>query len=248
MLDYFFPNMPLRNTSEKEKLELAEVDVKRFRRTIRQFKLINALLSASSRLVCQHFFSIMAQDLNRSYTLLDVGVGGCDVAIRVARQARQRGFKLNITALDNDKRILPIAYQAIQGYPEIRIVEGNALDLHRLGSFDFVFSSHLLHHLAWDDIKIFMDSIVAQTRLHKTAGSGQKGCSRGGGRFAFGAGLANRRHQTLGLPHRRREDNQRSTGRNRGPRRATPGYTYNPGELRQYVVANGLVCPGGGSV
>ncbi len=165
MLGYFFPDMRLRNTSDKEKLELADVDVNRFRRTIRQFKLINSLLSASSRLVHEHFFSIMAQDPDRIYTLLDVGAGGCDIAIRAAREARQRGLKLNITALDNDKRILPIAYQAILDYPEIRIVEGNALDLNRLGSFDFVFSSHLLHHLAWDDIKIFLDSIIAQTRL-----------------------------------------------------------------------------------
>jgi len=34
-----------------------------------------------------------------------------------------------------------------------------------LGPFDFVFSNHLLHHLAWDDIGIFLDSIIARTRL-----------------------------------------------------------------------------------
>ena len=165
MLDYFFPDMRLRNTSDKEKLELADVDVNRFQRTIRQFKMINYLFSASSRLVREHFFSIMEQDPDRVYTLLDVGAGGCDIAIRAVREARQRGLKLNITALDNDKRILPIASQAIRDYPEIRIIEGNALELGRLGSFDFVFSNHLLHHLAWDDIKIFLDSIIAQTRL-----------------------------------------------------------------------------------
>jgi len=165
MLEYFFPDMRLRNTSDKEKLELADVDVKRFHRTIRQFRLINYLFSASSRLMRKHFFSIMEQDPDRIYTLLDVGAGGCDIAIRAAREARQRGLKLNITALDNDKRILPIAAQAIRDYPEIRIVEGNALELGRLGSFDFVFSNHLLHHLAWDEIRIFLERIIAQTRL-----------------------------------------------------------------------------------
>ena len=165
MLDYFFPDMRLRNTSDKEKLELAHLDENRFRRTIRQFKLINRLLSASSRLIRTHFFSVMEQEPDRSYTLLDIGAGGCDIAISAVREARQRGLKLNITALDIDKRILPIAHQAIRDYPEIRSIEGNALDLHRLGSFDFVFSNHLLHHLAWDDIRIFLDSIIAQTRL-----------------------------------------------------------------------------------
>jgi 2-polyprenyl-3-methyl-5-hydroxy-6-metoxy-1,4-benzoquinol methylase len=165
MLNYFFPDMQLRNTSGQEKLELADADSNRLQRTIRQFKLINYLLSASNRLLREHFFSVMEQDPQRTYTLLDVGAGGCDIAIWAAREARQRGLHLNITALDNDARILPIAYQATRNYPEIRIVEGNALDLSRLGSFDFVFSNHFLHHLAWDDIKIFLERIIAQTRL-----------------------------------------------------------------------------------
>lgn len=165
MLDYFFPDMRLRNTSDKEKLELADVDSNRLRRTIRQFKLINYLFSSSGRLLHEHFFSIMEKYPDRIYTLLDVGAGGCDIAIWAAREARKRGLKLNITALDNDKRILPIAYQAIRDYPEIQIVEGNALDLSRLGPFDFVFSNHFLHHLAWGDIKIFLERIIAQTRL-----------------------------------------------------------------------------------
>ena len=165
MRNYFFPDMRLRNTSDKEKLELPDADLYLVRRTIRQFKLINTLLSGSRRLMRQHFFSMMEQDPDRIYTLLDVGAGGCDIAIWAAREARQRGLKLNITALDNDVRTLPLAYQAIRDYPEIRIVEGNALELSRLDSFDFVFSSHLLHHLAWEEIKIFLDSIIARTRL-----------------------------------------------------------------------------------
>lgn len=165
MLDYFFPDMRLRNTSDKEKLELPDADLHLSRRTIRQFKRINSLLSGSNRLLRKHFFTMMEQDPQRVYTLLDVGAGGCDIAIRAVREARQRGLKLKITALDNDKRTLPIAQQAIRDYPEIRIVEGNALELSRLDPFDFVFSSHLLHHLDWDEIKIFLDSAIARTRL-----------------------------------------------------------------------------------
>lgn len=165
MRDYFFPDLQLRNTSDKEQLELADADVHRFRRTIRQFKLINFLFSASGRLLREHFFRIMEQDPHRTYTLLDVGAGGCDIAVRAAREARQRGLKLDITTLDNDARLFPIACQATRDYPEIRIVEGNALDLSRLGPFDFVFSNHFLHHLAWNEIKIFLEKIIAQTRL-----------------------------------------------------------------------------------
>ncbi|MFA7403794.1 MAG: methyltransferase domain-containing protein [Pelobacteraceae bacterium] len=165
MLDYFFPDMRVRNITENEKLEQPDADMRQLRRTIRQFKLINMLFSASSRLLRSHFFTVMEQDRDRNYTLLDVGAGGCDIALWAAREARRRGLHLNITALDNDKRILPIAHHAIRDYPEICIAEGNALELGGLGTFDFVFSNHLLHHLSWDDMAIFLESIIARTRF-----------------------------------------------------------------------------------
>ncbi len=165
MLDYFFPDLSKRNITDKEQLELADEDLDRMGRTIRQFKVINYLLSGSRRLLREHFFRIMEQDPAREYTLLDVGAGGCDIAIWAACEARRRGLKLRITALDNDRNSLPVAYQAIRDYPEISIVEGDARELNRLGSFDFVFSNHLLHHLDWDEIKVFLDSILPRTRI-----------------------------------------------------------------------------------
>lgn len=165
MLDYFFPDMKRRNTTDKERLELAEVDPDLVRRTLRQFRLINRLLSRSGALMREHFFPIMERDPERCYTLLDLGAGGCDIALRAAREARRRGLKLHITALDNDRRTLPFARQAVRDYPEIGIIEGNALDLSRLESFDFIFSNHLLHHLAWDEIRIVLEQVIVKSRL-----------------------------------------------------------------------------------
>jgi 2-polyprenyl-3-methyl-5-hydroxy-6-metoxy-1,4-benzoquinol methylase len=165
MPDFFFPEMRFRNTTDKEKMERVNADPDRLFRSIRQFRWINALFSASRRLLREHFFPMMERDPKRVYTLLDVGAGGCDIAIWVAREARNRGLKLNITALDNDPRILPIASKAIRDFPEIRIVEGNALDFGELGSFDFIFSNHFLHHLDWDEIGIFLRQVLARTRL-----------------------------------------------------------------------------------
>jgi 2-polyprenyl-3-methyl-5-hydroxy-6-metoxy-1,4-benzoquinol methylase len=157
--------MRLRNTTDKEIMDRADADPDQLHRTLRQFHWINFLFSASRPLLREHFFSMMIQDPTRSYTLLDVGAGGCDIAIWAAREARNRGLKLNITALDNDPRILPVACRAVRDYPEIRIVEGNALDLSQRGPFDFIFSNHFLHHLAWDEINIFLQQVLAKTRL-----------------------------------------------------------------------------------
>jgi hypothetical protein len=34
-----------------------------------------------------------------------------------------------------------------------------------LEAFDFVFSNHFLHHLDWDEIRAFLDSILPRTRI-----------------------------------------------------------------------------------
>jgi len=165
MLDYFFPDLRLRNTSEKEKLELAEADPVLVLRTLRQFALINRLLSGSSRLMREHFFRVMERQPGRIYTLLDVGAGAGDLAVRAAREARRRGLRLEITALDNDRRALPLARLAARDFPEIRVVEGDARDLARLGPFDFIFSNHLLHHLTEEEIGVLLERLAVQTRL-----------------------------------------------------------------------------------
>jgi len=165
MPDFFFPDMRHRNTTDKEEMDRADADLDRLLRTIRQFRWINVLFSASRRLLREHFFPTMEQDPKRVYTLLDVGAGGCDIAVWAAREARNRGLKLEITALDNDPRILPIAYRAVRDCPGIRILEGNALDFGKLGSFDFIFSNHFLHHLDWDEIENFLRQVLARTRL-----------------------------------------------------------------------------------
>jgi 2-polyprenyl-3-methyl-5-hydroxy-6-metoxy-1,4-benzoquinol methylase len=165
MLEYLFPDLQRRNTSDKELLELPDLDQNQTRRTIRQFRLINRLFSGSRRIMRKYFFSVMGKHPDRLYTMLDIGAGGCDIAIAAVREARRRGLKLEVTALDNDPRILAAAYLAIRDYPEIRIVKGDALELSRLGGFDFVFSNHLLHHLGWDEIRILLEQITVQTRL-----------------------------------------------------------------------------------
>ena len=165
MIDSIMPDLRNRNTTDREKMDRTDADPQRLLRTIAQFRRINALFSASRRLLRRHVFSIMAQNPGRAYSLLDIGSGGCDIVCWAAREARRRSLQLNITALDHDPRMLPVARRAVRDYPEIRIVEGDALDLKRLGPYDFVFSNHFLHHLSWEEIEIVLQGLIARTRL-----------------------------------------------------------------------------------
>jgi 2-polyprenyl-3-methyl-5-hydroxy-6-metoxy-1,4-benzoquinol methylase len=165
MVDYLFPDLRHRNTLDRELMDHPDADLPKLLRTIRQFDLLNRLFSGSRGLFRAHVFSVMERDPERVYTLLDVGAGGCDIAIWAAREARRRRLKLRIKALDCDERILPLAVHAVRDYPEIRPVTGNALDLGPWEPFDFVFSNHFLHHLAWEEIALFLHQALAKTRL-----------------------------------------------------------------------------------
>lgn len=165
MLDFIIPDLRVRNTTDQEEMDRADADPEMLLRTIRQFRLINALFSAARGLLRRHVFSIMEREPTRVYSLLDVGAGGCDIARWAAREARGRKLGLRITALDNDPRILPATRRTVRDYPEIRLLQGNALNLSRLGSFDFIFSNHFLHHLSWDEIGTFLRVIIPRTRL-----------------------------------------------------------------------------------
>lgn len=143
-------------------MDLPDADLTRLIRTIRQFKLLNMLFSSSRILIKRHFFSIMEQCPGQTYSLLDIGAGGCDIAVWAAKEARRRKILLNITALDTDKRIIPSAAAAIKNYPEIKLVHASAMDLAQMGQFDFIFSNHFLHHLEWKEI----EDVVKLVRIH----------------------------------------------------------------------------------
>ena len=159
------PDLRERNLTDKEDMDLPEADLETLHRTIRQFRLINILFSGSRRLLRTRVFNIMERDRQRHYTMLDVGAGGCDIAVWAAREARRRKLSLHITALDNDARIMPVAEKAIRSYPEISFKIGDALNSNNLDIYDFIFSNHFLHHLKWNEIKMFLQQALSHTRL-----------------------------------------------------------------------------------
>ncbi len=85
---------------------------------------------------------------DRAITVLDVGTGGADIPIALARWARRAGRRIRILALDRDAATLAVAGRATARYPEIVFLQGDALALPvRPCSVDVVISALTLHHL-----------------------------------------------------------------------------------------------------
>jgi len=85
---------------------------------------------------------------DRAITVLDVGTGGADIPRALARWARRARRRLRIFALDRDPATLAVARRGADRYPEIVLLQGDAMALPlRPASIDLVISALTLHHL-----------------------------------------------------------------------------------------------------
>lgn len=152
MAPLFFVDLKHR-LEEQELMDKPDADTGRLHRTVEQFDLINRLFSGALGLFKKHLAPLIAADPNREWTLLDFGSGGADIDRAVVRYCRRRGWKLKITALDLDPRVLPWAHELCRDYPEITPVTGSVFDMAKLGDFDLIMSNHTLHHLPYPDVR-----------------------------------------------------------------------------------------------
>ncbi len=150
------PDMTVRSV-EREKMDRRDSSKSQLFRTLEQFRWINRFFSSAWRPICRHVLPELAANPQRRWTFLDVGGGGGDLAIRLARHCRRYGIPIDITLLDYDPRVVEFARKATSAFPEIRVKRGDALQLDRQAeSYDFVFANHLLHHLTDEQIVSFL--------------------------------------------------------------------------------------------
>lgn len=161
----FFPDLKQR-LYQAELMDEEGCDEKKLNRTIKQFGLLNALFSAAVPLFRKHILPVMKTQPDREWTILDLGAGGGDIDRALVRLLRRQGLKVKITALDLDPKIVGWARELCGSYQEITVVQGSAFDLSALGTFDFVISNHMLHHLSFDQVRL----VTANARAHSLYG------------------------------------------------------------------------------
>lgn len=148
-----------------EMMDMEDCDLGKLEKTYEHFYKINRLLSKWNSIYRRYLRPVM-QGQNRTYTLLDIGFGGGDIPIALAKWANKDGIKLEITAIETDQR----AIQFVNPRPAPANVSFRYKDSSELidekVSFDFVISNHVLHHL--DDEALH--SVLNEARTLSTKG------------------------------------------------------------------------------
>jgi 2-polyprenyl-3-methyl-5-hydroxy-6-metoxy-1,4-benzoquinol methylase len=109
--------------------------------------------------VAPFFARFQAERPKRPLRVLDLGTGGADVPVALARWARARGLRVSVVGLDVQHDVLACATPQSRRLPEVRLVAGDALRPPiRPGGVDLALCSLTLHHLP-------EDAVVALFRL-----------------------------------------------------------------------------------
>lgn len=151
----------LRAETAVEEMDRDDCDPVLLWRTYSQFPVVNACVAGWGPLYREMIRPVLPT--GRQGTILDIGCGGGDIAVALARMARRDGFDVLVTGIDPDERAHRFAAaRARRAGPGSGVVFRGATSAELVaegGVYDVVVSNHVLHHLTPGEL----EALVADT-------------------------------------------------------------------------------------
>jgi 2-polyprenyl-3-methyl-5-hydroxy-6-metoxy-1,4-benzoquinol methylase len=156
---------PQPRIEQQELLDQGEGTVEEIRQNLRDMHRVNRWLGGHAALR-RFLLPRMRQAANgRPLRILDVATGAGHTPVTIAQWARRQKIPVTIVALDANPRLLGMALDQLDHYPEIRKLSADARDLpFEPGSFDFVISTQFLHHLNPEGLAVTLKAIARVSR------------------------------------------------------------------------------------
>ncbi len=91
---------------------------------------------------------------NQTYKILEIGCGGGDNLLYLAKWARKNGYQLQFWGLDIKLDCIRYATEQCKNYPEIQFIQSDYKQLHAYPiTFDIGFSSLFCHHFPETELR-----------------------------------------------------------------------------------------------
>ncbi|HXH35418.1 MAG TPA: class I SAM-dependent methyltransferase [Plantibacter sp.] len=139
------PDLTTRATDLSELMDDPDCDPALLAATYARFGGVNRLVSGWRGIYRSRIRPML--DPVQPTTILDIGFGGGDVPLAIARWAQSDGLSVRITAIDPDERSLAFVRRATSD-GQVTFRRAHSSELVAGGErFDVVLSNHVLHHL-----------------------------------------------------------------------------------------------------
>lgn len=100
------------------------------------------------------------------YSVLDLGTGSADIPLALVQWGEKRGIGFEVVAVDNNATALAVGKEVVYAYPEITLVEADAMQLaYPPNRFDFVTCSMFLHHLPTPQAVALLQAMARIARI-----------------------------------------------------------------------------------
>jgi 2-polyprenyl-3-methyl-5-hydroxy-6-metoxy-1,4-benzoquinol methylase len=147
-------------------LTLSSADLKQ---NLEELRLVNQYLGGNlvlqiglNRLKSQGFFN-----KNRVYTVLDIGAGGGDNLVVIAKWFKKNNIQVQLTGLDANAFMVDFAKDFCKAYPNIQFIQKNIFDADfQHLSFDISTCSLFCHHFTNEELLAIFKNIQTMTTGH----------------------------------------------------------------------------------
>lgn len=148
---------------EKELLDAPHIPKDLLIRNLRELELVNTTLGGHAITIAG--VKRLIVDRNKTYTLADIGCGGGDALIRIAKWARKNKFTVKLIGVDINADVIEYMSQQCKAYPEITgVVCSYETYLKENPAIDVVHCSLFCHHLTDDELQVLLSTIKKQVR------------------------------------------------------------------------------------
>ncbi|MFA0961726.1 methyltransferase domain-containing protein [Roseivirga sp. BDSF3-8] len=134
--------------------------------TLRELEVINRNLGGNAVSISGLNKLVKGKAPGRLLHIADIGCGGGDMLVKMARWGRSKGIKLQLTGVDANPHIISMAEENTSEYPEIdyRVIDIFSEE-YRQSRFDIVNCSLFTHHFTNEELTQMFRTMYEQSAL-----------------------------------------------------------------------------------